>query len=129
MHLFFCFVMKRQIMNITCYYKKICKNTFFLYLFSLLWWKTVYFWLVTALSFTQHFFSLWGLSCPRGGCPPHQYFWVPVKILKKWLVMLRQGRIWMQRPKIFYKKNKTLDFGQMWVNVTFSDNHWSNTEK
>ena len=33
LNLFFCFVMKRWIMIITCYYKKICKNTCFVFIF------------------------------------------------------------------------------------------------
>ena len=121
MLLFFCFVMKRQIMNITCYYKKICKNTFFLYLFSLLWWKTVYFWLVTALSFTQHFFPSGGFHAQGVDAHPINIFGFPLKFWKNgWWCYHREG-FECKNQKYFIKKTKSLDFAQIWVNTKYDE--------
>ena len=112
MLLFFCFVMKRQIMNITCYYKKICKNTFFLYLFSLLWWKTVYFWLVTALSFTQHFFPSGGFHAQGVDAHPINIFGFPLKFWKNgWWCYHREG-FECKNQKYFIKKTKLSTLGR-----------------
>ena len=84
----------------------------FLFLFSLLWWKTVYFWSLITLNFTQQFFSQWGLSCPSGGYPPHQNFRFPLEFWKNvWWCYHKEG-FECKKQKHIFKKPGVLIFGR-----------------
>ena len=90
----------------------------FLCSFFLLWWKTVYFWSLLTLKFhSTFFFPSGGFHAQELDIHPIKLFGFPLKFwINVWWCYHRVG-FECKKQKHFVKKTRSLDFGQIWVNV------------